>query len=252
MSSSFRIISKLDIKNFSIIKGINFEGMRIIGNAKNFAQNYYKRGIDELIINDVNASLFSRNTSIDLLKSTSEKIFIPVTLQGGFRTLDNIKHALRNGADKVSINTGAVYNKKLVSEASKIFGNQAIVVSIDAKKNSKNKWEVFIDKGRERTGLEVIKWIKFIQRQGVGEIHLNSIDRDGTEEGFDLNLIVEVSKICNVPLIVGGGMGNLKHLNPILKLKNVNGLSISSALHYKRLEISQIKEYLKKHRNIRL
>ena len=219
MSASFRIIAKIDIKNTSVIKGINFEGMRKVGDAKKFALNYFQKRIDELVINDVNASLFSRNTHTNFLKSSCEKIFIPVTLQGGFRTIDNIRDALRSGADKVSINTGAVYDKKLVANASKIFGNQAIVVSVDSKRVAKNKWEVFVDKGRERTGLNVVEWIKFIQKSGTGEIHLNSIDKDGTEEGFDISLINKVNKICKVPLVIGGGMGSLKHLDPIIKLK---------------------------------
>lgn len=252
MSASFRIIAKIDIKNTSVIKGINFEGMRKVGDAKKFALNYFQKRIDELVINDVNASLFSRNTHTNFLKSSCEKIFIPVTLQGGFRTIDNIRDALRSGADKVSINTGAVYDKNLVANASKIFGNQAIVVSVDSKRVAKNKWEVFVDKGRERTGLNVVEWIKFIQKSGTGEIHLNSIDKDGTEEGFDISLINKVNKICKVPLIIGGGMGSLKHLDPIIKLKNIDGLCMSSALHYRKLKISNVKNYLKEYKNIRI
>ena len=177
MSASFRIIAKIDIKNTSVIKGINFEGMRKVGDAKKFALNYFQKRIDELVINDVNASLFSRNTHTNFLKSSCEKIFIPVTLQGGFRTIDNIRDALEAGLTSIRC-TGAVYDKKLVANASKIFGNQAIVVSVDSKE-AKNKWEVFVDKGRERTGLNVVEWIKFIQKSGTGEIHLNSIDKDG-------------------------------------------------------------------------
>tara|TARA_B100000029_G_scaffold486631_1_gene541197 strand:- start:308 stop:1066 length:759 start_codon:yes stop_codon:yes gene_type:complete len=252
MNNSFRIIAKLDIKDSSIIKSINFEGMRKIGEAKKFARFYFKENIDELIINDVNASLFGRGTALNFLKSSCEKIFIPVTLQGGFRSLKNISNAIRNGADKVSINTGAVQNKKLISEASKKYGNQAIVVSIDAKKISKTKWEVYVDKGREKTGINVFNWIEFVQKSGAGEIHLNSIDRDGTESGFDVNLINLVSKICKIPIIVGGGFGDLKHLDPIIKLKCIDGISMSSVIHYKRLKILEIKNYIKKKKTIRI
>lgn len=251
MNTPFRIIAKLDIKDISIIKGINFEGMRKIGEAKKFAKYYFKENIDELIINDVNASLFSRNTALNFLKSSCEKIFIPITLQGGFRSLKNISDAIRNGADKVSINTGAVKNKNLIPEASKKYGNQAIVVSIDAKKVGKKKWEVYVDKGRERTGLDVCRWINYVQKSGAGEIHLNSIDKDGTETGFDIDLVKTVSKICKIPIIIGGGLGKLIHLNPILKIKSINGISISSALHYKKLQILEIKKYIKKKRIIR-
>lgn len=250
--NSFRIIPKLDIKDSSVIKGINFEGMRKVGNASELAKKYFLEGADELVINDVNASLFGRNTAIDLLRSSCKEIFIPVTLQGGFRKLDDIKVAMRNGADKVSINTGAVYDKKFISKASKIFGNQAIVVSVDAKKMSNTKWEVLVDKGRERTGMDVVDWIKFIQKSGAGEIHLNSIDMDGTEKGFDINLINKVNKICKIPLIIGGGLGTLKHLEEISQIQFVDGLSISSCLHYKKLKINQIKKSLKNKLSIRI
>ena len=249
---SFRIIAKLDIKGEFVIKGINFEGMRKVGEAQKFAKKYFLEKIDEIIINDVNASLFSRSTALNFLKSSCEKIFIPVTLQGGFRSLKDIVNAITNGADKVSINTGAVKNKDLVTIASKTFGNQAIVVSIDAKKVGKSKWEVFIDKGRERTGIDALNWIKIVQKLGAGEVHLNSIDSDGTEMGFDIDLIKKVNKIAKIPIIIGGGLGKLIHLNPILNLNCIDGISVSSAIHYNRLTVTEIKEFLQKKRTIRI
>ncbi len=248
----FRIIPKIDIKDTSVIKGVNFEGMRKVGIASELAKKYYLEGADEIVLNDVNASFFGRNTAIDLLKLSCDNIFIPVTLQGGFRNLEDIKIALRNGADKVSINTGAVVDKKLISKASKKFGNQAIVVSVDVKKMSNTKWEVLVEKGRERTGIDIIDWIKFIQKSGAGEVHLNSIDMDGTENGLDIDLIKCVNKICKIPLIIGGGLGNLNHLKKIYKIKFIDGLSVSSALHYKRLKIKQIKKTLIKNFSIRI
>ncbi len=249
---TFRIIPKIDIKDKSVIKGVNFEGMRKVGIASDFAKNYFFAGADELVINDVNASFFSRNTAIDLLKFSCKNIFIPVTLQGGFRSLDDIKIALRNGADKVSINTGAVLDKKLIFKASMKFGNQAIVVSIDVKKMSKTKWEVLIEKGRERTGIDVIEWIKYAQKSGAGEIHLNSIDQDGTENGFDIDLIKRVNNICKIPLIVGGGLGSLNHLKEISQINFIDGLSISSCLHYKKIKIREIKKTLIKNFRVRI
>jgi len=248
---SFRIISKLDIKDSSIIKGINFEGMRKIGDASTLAKKYFLQGSDELIINDVNASLFSRNTVINFLRASCKEIFIPVTLQGGFRDIENIKIAMRNGADKVSINTGAVLDKKLISKASEKFGNQAIVVTVDVKKVSSNKWEVFVDKGREKTGLNALEWIKFLQKSGAGEIHVNSIDMDGTKRGFDINLIKKINKICKLPVIVGGGLGELKHLNEIVKIKSLDGISVSSVLHYDDLTINKIKKHIKRYLSVR-
>lgn len=250
--NSFRIIPRLDIKGNEIIKSINFEGMRKVGRAQDFAEKYFLEGADELVINDVNASLFGRNTAIEFLKISCEKIFIPVTLSGGFRNLEDIRVAMINGADKVSVNTGAVYNKKLISKAAKIYGNQAIVVTVDVKKISNKKWEVLIDKGRERTRIDAIDWIKFVEKSGAGEIHLNSVDQEGTEKGFDIELIKKVGKNCKIPLVVGGGLGLPKHLDPLLELDFIDGLSAAACFHYDNLKIKEVKNYLKKKKNIRI
>lgn len=245
LGKSFRVIAKIDIKSKFVIKGINFEGMRKIGDANFFAKKYFKDGADELIINDVNASLFGRNTSLDTLKASCKKIFIPVTLTGGLKNIEDIESALKSGADKVAINTGAVKNKKLISKASQKFGSQCIILSIDAKKITKNKWQVFIDKGREKTGLDVFEWAKFAEKSGIGEIHLNSIDKDGTREGFDYDLIKKFSKNIKVPIIIGGGLGNISHIKKLLKIKNIEGLTTSSAIHYRNLKISDIKKAIR-------
>ena len=231
MSKTFRVIAKIDVKSSSVIKGINFEGMRKIGNAKFFAKKYFRAGADELIINDVNASLFGRSTALDLLKSCCKNIFIPVTLAGGLKNINDVKKALESGADKVAINTAAVKNKSVIKDVAQMFGSQALIISINAKKISLNKWEVFIDKGREETGLDVIKWAKFVEKSGAGEIHINSIDNDGTFNGFDYDLIKQISKIVKIPLVVGGGLGSIEHIDRLLKTKNIEGVSISSAVH---------------------
>ena len=253
MSKTFRVIAKIDVKSSSVIKGINFEGMRKIGNAKFFAKKYFRAGADELIINDVNASLFGRSTALDLLKSCCKNIFIPVTLAGGLKNIDDVKKALESGADKVAINTAAVKNKSVIKDVAQMFGSQALIISINAKKISLNKWEVFIDKGREETGLDVIKWAKFVEKSGAGEIHINSIDNDGTFNGFDYDLIKQISKIVKIPLVVGGGLGSIEHIDRLLKTKNIEGVSISSALHYKKLTINNIKHQIKKNNlNVRI
>tara|TARA_X000000950_G_scaffold172545_1_gene210125 strand:+ start:4251 stop:5012 length:762 start_codon:yes stop_codon:yes gene_type:complete len=253
MSKTFRVIAKIDVKSSSVIKGINFEGMRKIGNAKFFAKKYFRAGADELIINDVNASLFGRSTALDLLKSCCKNIFIPVTLAGGLKNINDVKKALESGADKVAINTAAVKNKSVIKDVAQMFGSQALIISINAKKISLNKWEVFIDKGREETGLDVIKWAKFVEKSGAGEIHINSIDNDGTFNGFDYDLIKQISKIVKIPLVVGGGLGSIEHIDRLLKTKNIEGVSISSALHYKKLTINNIKHQIKKNNlNVRI
>lgn len=253
MSKTFRVIAKIDVKSSSVIKGINFEGMRKIGNAKFFAKKYFRAGADELIINDVNASLFGRSTALDLLKSCCKNIFIPVTLAGGLKNINDVKKALESGADKVAINTAAVKNKSVIKDVAQMFGSQALIISINAKKISLNKWEVFIDKGREETGLDVIKWAKFVEKSGAGEIHINSIDNDGTFNGFDYDLIKQISKIVKIPLVVGGGLGSIEHIDRLLETKNIEGVSISSALHYKKLTINNIKHQIKKNNlNVRI
>jgi cyclase len=253
MSKTFRVIAKIDVKSSFVIKGVNFEGMRKIGKAKFFAKKYFKAGVDELIINDVNASLFGRSTSLNLLKSCCKDIFIPVTLAGGLKNIDDVAKALQSGADKVAINSAAVKNKSIIKNIAQMFGSQALIISINAKKISFNKWEVFIDKGREETGLDVFKWAKFAEKSGAGEIHINSIDNDGTFNGFDYSLVKKLSKVIKLPLVVGGGLGSLEHIDRLLRIENIEGVSISSALHYNKLKINHIKQQIKKNNiNVRI
>ena len=252
MPKKFRIIPKLDVKSSFIIKGVNFEGMRKIGSAKKFAKKYYLDGADELIVNDVNASLFGRSTALNFLKSCCKDIFIPVTLAGGLKSVEDVKKAMDSGADKVAINTAVVKNKSLISKIVKIFGSQALIVSINAKRISDKKWQVYIDKGREKTGLDALKWAQTAENLGAGEIHLNSIDGEGTLNGFDYNLIKSLSKKIKVPIIAGGGLGNLDHLTKLAKIKGIDGISASAALHYNHLKIDEIKTFLaKKKMNVR-
>ena len=244
MSRSLRIIARIDVKSDRLIKSINFDGMRDLGDANKFSQKYFKNGADELLIIDSVASLFGRNTAINFLKESTKKIFIPVTLGGGINELDQINHLLNNGADKIAINTGAVKNKRLLRKIAEKFGSQCLVVSITAKKLKKNKWEVYIDKGRETTKLDLLDWVKFCEKNGAGELLVTSIDQEGTELGFDYELSTIVSKIAKIPVIAGGGCGKLQHLDKVFSCSKVNAVSIASPLHYNRLSIQSIKKFL--------
>jgi cyclase len=248
LTKSFRVIARIDLKSSFLIKGINFEGMRKLGNANQFSKKYFQQGADEILINDVNASLFGRSTAINFLRKCCKEIFIPVILAGGLNNIESVYQALRNGADKVAINTAAVKNKKLIKSIVEKFGSQALIISINAKKITKNKWEVFIDKGRERTNINVFDWAKYVEKSGAGEILINSIDKDGTLNGFDYDLIDKLSKFIKLPLICGGGLGHLDHLKKLLKIKNIGGLVSASALHYEKLDIKKIKKFIKNHK----
>ena len=214
-----RIIPRLDIKGQNLIKGINLEGLRVVGNPNEFAKKYYEQGADELIFMDNVASLYGRNNLYDVIHEATKNVFIPITVGGGIRSIKDANKVLRAGADKIAINTAAVRNPKIISELSKIFGSQCIVVSIEAKKINDKYWEVYTLNGREKTGINLIDWIKRIIECGAGEILLTSVDRDGTKKGFDTELIKVSSKICSIPLIVSGGCGSL---NDIIDLKKKN------------------------------
>ena len=207
--ANLRIISRLDIKGSNLIKGVRFEGFRVIGNPQIFAQKYYEEGIDEIIYMDTVASLYNRISLYDLLEKTAKNVFIPITVGGGIRSIENVKRLLRAGADKVAINTAAVRRPKLISEVAQRFGSQCMVLSIEACKQSSGEWEAYTDNGREHSNLEVISWAKQGAALGAGEILLSSIDRDGTCKGFDIDLVKEVSEAVSIPVIASGGMGKL-------------------------------------------
>ena len=242
MSLALRIIPRLDIKGPNLVKGINFEGLRVLGKPEDFARHYYEQGADELIYQDVVASLYGRNSLKDIISRTAKEIFIPPTVGGGIRTLDDISNVLRAGADKVSINTAAHKDSELITKASKIFGKSTIVVAIEAIRQSDGTYEAFTDNGRNRTGRDVVSWIIEIEKLGAGEIILTSVDKEGTGEGLDLNLIQQVSSLINIPLVVHGGIGKSEHLLDINKKLNIRGVAIASLFHY---------EYIKKNRGIK-
>ena len=238
-----RTIARIDIKNDNVIKGINLEGLRKIGNPVNIAKEYYSNGIDELLIIDSVASLYGRNNLFDLIKNITNDIFVPITLGGGIRSLEDIERALNSGADKVAINSKALENPNFLKEAVSNFGESTIVVNIEAKKIKDNTWEPYKFCGREKTNLNINEWINTIQNKGCGEILLTSIDKEGTETGFDTDLIKNVYEKISKPLIVSGGCGNLDHIKEIRKKFKIASVALASVLHYKILKISEIKKF---------
>jgi cyclase len=237
-----RIIARVDIKNNFVIKGINLEGLRKIGNPKNIIEKYYKEKIDEILIIDSVASLYGRNNLFDLIKDITKEVFVPITLGGGIKNLKDINRALSAGADKVAINSGAFEDNNFLKLASREFGSSTIISYIEAKKISHKKWEPYKNCGREKTGVDLINWIKKIQHDGCGEILLTSIDYEGTEKGFDLEMLENVKKYITKPIILSGGCGSM---NDIMQIKNNFdhvSVAIASLLHYNKIKISEIKK----------
>lgn len=236
MSLALRIIPKLDIKGPNLVKGIHLEGLRVLGKPEQFAKYYYEQGADEIIYQDVVASLYGRNSLHEIISSTAKEIFIPLTVGGGIRTLKDISAVLRAGADKISINTASHENPELISHASRMFGKSTIVVSIEAIRQPDGTYKAFTDNGRNQTGREVTSWARRIEELGAGEILLTSVDREGTGEGTDIELIRQIKSNINIPLVVHGGIGRSEHaLAAIGECKKISGIAISSMLHYEYL-----------------
>ena len=238
-----RIIPCLDVKNGRVVKGINFVNLKDAGDPVEQAKIYSEGGADEICFLDITASNENRETIYDVVKETSKKCFVPLTVGGGVRNVDDISKLLNCGADKVSINTAAVKNPEVVAESSKKFGSQCIVVAIDAKKNRK-EWEIFTHGGRNNTGINAIEFAKKMEDSGAGELLVTSMDRDGTRSGYDIELISEISSKVNVPLIASGGVGNLDHLVDGIKLGNASALLAASIFHYGKYSILEAKQYL--------
>ena len=243
MTENIRLIPRLDIKGINLIKGIHLEGLRVLGKPSSFAQKYYAEGADELIYMDSVATLYGRNNLSELIKETAVNIFIPITVGGGIRTLENAREILRSGADKVAINTAAVKSHQLITDVAHEFGSQCMVLSIEAKQISSDRWEVYIDNGREPTGIDVIEWAKKAVSMGVGEILVTSIDREGTRKGFDLNLIRSITCSVNVPVIASGGMGAPKDLLDAVHEGGASGVAMADILHYRRSDLISIREF---------
>ena len=239
-----RIIPCLDVKDGRVVKGINFVNLTDAGDPVEQAKIYDENGADEICFLDITASNENRDILLKIIKSTAQKISIPLTVGGGVRNLEDINKLLSNGADKVSINTAAVLNKNLIKESSKKFGSQCIVVAVDAKKVKDDKWEVFTHGGRKSTGKDVISFIKKMETLGAGEILLTSMDRDGTKKGYDLDLTKKVSNQVNIPVIASGGVGNLEHLHQGFKIGKASAVLAASIFHFGEFSIQDAKKYL--------
>lgn len=232
-----RIIPRLDIKGPNLVKGIHLEGLRVLGRPYEFAKYYYEHGADELFYQDVVASLYERNSLEDIISKTAKSVFIPITVGGGMRTLADIEKVLKAGADRVSINTAGLKNPDFINKAAKKFGRSTITVAIEAIKQPDGKYLCFVDNGREYTGKDALEWAKEVQERGAGEIILTSVDREGTGEGFDLELVNQLSEAIEVPLVVHGGAGKVEDVETLLTSnQTVDGVAIASILHYGLLE----------------
>lgn len=232
----FRIIARLDVKGPNLIKGVHLEGLRVIGAPQVYAKRYYEQGADELIYMDIVASLYGRSNLLEIVKQTAHDVFVPLTVGGGIRCLDDVTALLRAGADKVAINTAAVHRPKLIEEVSRKFGSQCMVLSIEAKRQSDESWEVYTDCGREGSGISVIEWVREAVELGVGEILLTSIDQEGTRKGFDLRLLEAVHAVSKVPVIISGGYGQSDHIIGAIEA-GADAVAVADALHYDRTDM---------------
>lgn len=242
---NIRLIARLDIKGPNLIKGIHLEGLRILGVPGEHALRYYLQGVDELLYMDSVASLYGRNHLGDIVRAAAQDIFVPMTVGGGIRSVKDVTDILRAGADKVAVNTAAVANPQLITDIAKRFGSQCMVLSIEAKQVEKDRWEVYTDNGRERTGLDVIEWAKRGVSMGAGEILLTSVDREGTRRGFDIALVRAVSDSVMVPVIASGGMGDPRDAIQVVHDGGADAVAMADILHYKRSEIGEVRALAK-------
>lgn len=232
----------MDIKAPYLIKGIQLEGVRKLGFPNDYALKYYNEGVDEIYYEDAVASLYNRNNIVEIVEETSNNIFIPLTVGGGLRSVKDIQKVLNSGADKISINTEALKNPKIISESSSQFGSSTIVLSIQAKKTN-NGWEAYYDNGREHSNKNVIDWAQEGEQLGAGEILITSVDNEGTQNGFDIELINSVMKKVKIPVIASGGMGKLEHIYDLVKKTDVDAIAIAHCLHYGKFSITDIKKF---------
>ena len=240
-----RIIPCLDVKGGRVVKGTNFVGLRDAGDPVELAATYDLEGADELVFLDITASVEERKAMLDVINKTAGEVFMPLTVGGGISTVDDIRNALRAGADKTSVNSAAVKNPQLIAEGAKLFGSQCIVLAIDARHCGENKWEVYVHGGRTPTGIDAVEWAKQGVALGAGEILLTSMDADGTKNGYDIPLTKAVSEAVNVPVIASGGAGKLEDFYEVLAEGGADAVLAASVFHYKTFTIQQVKEYLR-------
>lgn len=241
-----RIIPRLDIKGPNVVKGIHAEGLRVIGEPKSLARKYYSAGADEIVYMDIVASLYGRNIDFEILKTVAGEIFVPLTVGGGIRSVHDISNVLRSGADKIAVNTFAVKNPHFIEEAVRTFGSQCVVLSVEAKKVGEGKWEAYTDGGREKSGRDAIEWIKQGIELGAGEVLLMSIDKDGTRQGFDIELISAVTSFSPVPVIAHGGAGSMDSVFELYKKAKPDAVAAASVFHYGDYSIGELKRFLRR------
>ena len=235
-----RIIPCLDVRNGKVVKGVNFEGIKDVGDPVLSAEEYNKQGADEIVFYDITASFEGRGVFLDVVRETAKKVFVPLTVGGGIKTVDDIREALRAGADKVSVNSQAVQNPQLIKDGADIFGSQCICVGIDAKRISNKKWTVFINGGRVDMKLDLIDWVKQIEQLGAGEICLNS---DGTTAGFDIPMLDAVCSAVNIPVIASGGAGKIDDFSEVFEKTGATAALAASLFHFKELTVGEVKDY---------
>ncbi|MCR9140707.1 MAG: imidazole glycerol phosphate synthase cyclase subunit [bacterium] len=239
-----RLIARLDIKGTNVVKGIHFEGLRIMGDPDEMATAYYEQGADELLYIDTVASLYGRNNLLEVVRGAAKHLFIPMTVGGGVRSPEDVKLLLRNGADKVAINTAAVANPHLISEIAEIYGSQVIVVSLQTKLLEDGRRVIFTENGREASDIDALDWAKRAEELGAGELLLTSIDQDGTGRGFDVEFAAQVTEAVSLPVIVSGGGNKPEDVSDVIHRGGVDAVAVASMLHYKRATIGSIKEHL--------
>ncbi|PHR62698.1 MAG: imidazole glycerol phosphate synthase subunit HisF [Robiginitomaculum sp.] len=239
-----RLIARIDVKNEYAIKGIQLEGLRKVGDPNKLASKYYQSGIDEIIFMDAVAAYYDRNSLSDIIDRATKDIFVPITVGGGIRTIEDIRTALKAGADKVAINTQAIKRLEFVEEASKVFGSQCVVASITAKRVGDGTYLAYYDNGREETDRDVVGWAKTLQEGGAGEIMLTSIDMEGTRKGFDIDLVRMIKEAVSIPVIAGGGAGKNGHLSELVGQTGVDAVAVASMLHYDLASVGELKSHL--------
>ena len=243
-----RIIPCLDVRDGKVVKGVNFVGIKEVGDPVECAIEYDRQGADEICFLDITATHEGRGTMVDVVSRTAKQVFVPLTVGGGIRTVEDFREILRAGADKVSVNSAAVKNPELIREAAAVFGSQCVVVAIDAKRDEKGRFKVVVNGGRIDTGLDAIEWAQKCQQLGAGEILLTSMDTDGCRDGFDLELTNAVCEVVSIPVIASGGCGKLEHFSEVFKESKADAALAASLFHFRELTVEQVKEHLEEER----
>jgi imidazole glycerol-phosphate synthase subunit HisF len=238
-----RLIARLDIKNGTVIKGIHLEGQRRIGDPIELARKYYLQAVDEILLMDSVASLYGRSNLFHMISEACKTVFVPITMGGGIRTIEDVEQALNAGADKVAVNSALVNNPELVGEIASVYGSQCLVGSIEAKRRG-DGWEAYVSNGREPTGRDVLEWARELEGRGAGELLVTSVDQEGTQRGFDIELCAAVEAEVRIPVVASGGAGRLEHLQQLDVRTQLQGLAIASLLHYNKATVAQLKSVL--------